>query len=208
MLARIRSDRAIGIIRTETTEQALATARAAIAGGFRMVEITYGVPRATEVIAELVRQNKSEIVLGAGTVLNAVQVAEAVQAGARFVVSPCVVAEMIDAARELEVVSIPGAFTPTEIYTAYSLGADMVKLFPAVRFGPEYLKAIRGPLPQIPIVPTAGVNTQNVREWFNAGASAVGAAGAVFDPTVIQSGDWEKVQEIARGFTHAVEAAG
>jgi 2-dehydro-3-deoxyphosphogluconate aldolase / (4S)-4-hydroxy-2-oxoglutarate aldolase len=139
--------------------------------------------------------------------LNREQVHEAVGAGARFLVSPCVLPEVIDAAQELQVAIIPGAFTPTEIYTAYSLGADIVKIFPAVRFGPEYLKAVRGPLPQIPIMPTSGVDASNVGEWFRAGAVAVGAVGSVFDAALIRKGDWNEITTRARDFMEAVRAA-
>ncbi|MDQ6860570.1 MAG: bifunctional 4-hydroxy-2-oxoglutarate aldolase/2-dehydro-3-deoxy-phosphogluconate aldolase [Verrucomicrobiota bacterium] len=204
VIARIKHDRAIAIIRTPSAEQALATAQAVIAGGFKMVEITFGVPDATGVIAELVKQNAPEILFGAGTVLTRAHVNEAVDAGAQFLVSPCVLPEVIEAARERQVTNLPGAFTPTEIYQAYSLGGDIIKLFPAVQSGPQYLKAIRGPLPDIPIVPTAGVTTANVAEWFGAGAIAVGAAGAVLDATAIAKGNWNAVRELARQFMTAV----
>src|SRR5207237_2022611 len=129
------------------------------------------------------------------------QVREAVEAGARFLVSPCVLPEVIDAAHELQVAIIPGAFTPTEIYTAYSLGADIVKIFPAVKFGPEYLRAVRGPLPQIPIMPTSGVAASNVAEWFRAGAIAVGAVSSVLEPLLIQAEDGPELAQRALGFT-------
>ena len=207
VLARIKDEGAVAIFRTATAEQAIAAAEAAIAGGFRVVEITYGVPTALDVIARLVREHGSEVLVGAGTVLTAADVNKAVDAGAQFLVSPCVLPEMIAAGRERDTVTIPGAFTPTEIYTAYSLGADLVKLFPAVRSGPEYLKAIRGPLPDIPIIPTAGVNTANAAGWISAGAVALGAAGGVFDRTAIETGEWETVTKLARDFLAAVRRA-
>jgi 2-dehydro-3-deoxyphosphogluconate aldolase/(4S)-4-hydroxy-2-oxoglutarate aldolase len=207
VVARIREEGAIAILRTATAEQAIDAAQAVIAGGFRIVEITYGVPTAPEVIARLVEDNAPELIFGAGTVLTAEQVNESVDAGAQFLVSPCVLAEMIMAGAERDVVTLPGAFTPTEIYTAYSLGADFVKLFPAVSSGPEYLKAIRGPLPEIPIIPTAGVKISNVAEWFSAGAVAVGAAGGVFDRAAIEKGDWAAITRVASEFLGAVKRA-
>lgn len=147
------------------------------------------------------------MLIGAGTILIPEQAREAVGAGARFLVSPCVLPEVIDAARELEVMMIPGAFTPTEIYNAWSLGVDIVKIFPAVRFGPEYLRAIRGPLPHIPIMPTSDVDASNVGEWFRAGAVAVGAVSSVLDPDLIRNGDWEALTKRAREFIAAVHAA-
>jgi 2-dehydro-3-deoxyphosphogluconate aldolase/(4S)-4-hydroxy-2-oxoglutarate aldolase len=207
IVGRIKSEGAVGVIRTDSTERALAAARAVVAGGFRTIEITYSFPGATDAIAKLAETNESDILLGAGTILKRQQVHEALGAGAQFLVSPCVLPEVIDAAREHRVAVIAGAFTPTEIYTAYSLGADIVKIFPAVRFGPEYLKAVRGPLPHIPIMPTSGVDASNVADWFRAGAVAVGAVSSVLDPLLIQNGEWNALTKRARDFINAVRAA-
>jgi len=207
VVARIKAEGAVAVIRTDSTERALGAARAVIAGGFRVIEITYSFAGATDAIAKLAEANESDLLIGAGTILNRQQVDQAVGAGARFLVSPCVLPDVIDAAHELQVAVIPGAFTPTEIYTAYSLGADIVKIFPAVRFGPEYLKAVRGPLPQIPIMPTSGVDASNVAEWFSAGAVAVGAVSSVLDPALIQNGEWNELANRARAFIDAVRAA-
>jgi len=202
VVKRIKTERAVAVIRTDSIERALSAADAVIAGGFRVVEITYSFADAARAIAKLAERD--ELLIGAGTILNREQVREAVEAGARFLVSPCVLPEVIDAARELDVAMIPGAFTPTEIYTAYSLGADIVKIFPAVKFGPEYLKAVRGPLPQIPIMPTSGVDASNVAEWFRAGAVAV---GRLLDPALIRNGDWKELTKRAQEFMAAVRAA-
>src|SRR5207249_4551424 len=126
---KISAERWVAVIRTDSIERALGAANAVIAGGFRVIEITYSFNGATEAIAKLSDANENDLLIGAGTILNRGQVREAVGAGARFLVSPCVLPEVIDAARELQVAIIPGAFTPTEIYTAYSLGADIVKIF-------------------------------------------------------------------------------
>src|SRR4051812_19062543 len=163
VLERIKSAGAVAIIRTATEEQAIETTRAVVVGGFKIIEITFGVPNAPDVIAALVAEDE-DLLIGAGTILTAEDVNAAVNAGAQFLVSPCVLPEMIFAAQERAVVCIPGAFTPTEIYTAHSLGADIVKLFPAVSNGPAYLKSVRGPLPEIPIMPTSGVDITNVAE--------------------------------------------
>jgi len=204
VVQRIKIEGAVAIIRTDSIERALGAADAAVKGGFRTIEITFSFPEASEAIAKLVEH--SDLLVGAGTILTRDQVQEAVDAGARFLVSPCVLAEVMDVAHELQVAIIPGAFTPTEIYTAYSLGADIVKIFPAVNFGPEYLRAVRGPLPNIPIMPTSGVDASNVAEWFRAGAVAVGAVGSVFDPALIQNGDWKELTKHARAFMDAVRA--
>ena len=207
VVARIKAERAVAVIRTDSIERALGAARAVVAGGFRAIEITYSFPGATEAIAKLSEFNDNDLLIGAGTILNRQQVHDAAGAGARFLVSPCVLPDVIDAAHELQVAIIPGAFTPTEIYTAHSLGADIVKIFPAVKFGPEYLKAVRGPLPNIPIMPTSGVDASNVAEWFRAGAVAVGAVGSVLDPALIRSGEWNELTKRAREFVEAVRAA-
>ena len=207
VIARIKTEAAVAIIRTDSIERALGAANSVIAGGFRVIEITYSFDGATEAIAKLVDANENDLLVGAGTILNRRQAHDAVGAGARFLVSPCVLPEVIDAAGELQVAIIPGAFTPTEIYTAYSLGADIVKIFPAVRFGPEYLSAIRGPLPHIPIMPTNGVDLSNVAEWFHAGAVAVGAVSSVLDPVLIRNGQWAELTKSARQFMDAVRAA-
>ena len=205
VVARIKAERAVAIIRTDRLDRVLRAAQAALAGGFRIVEITFSFPEASRAIAKLAENE--DLLLGAGTILTREQVREAVDAGARFLVSPCVLPEIIDAARDLQVAIIPGAFTPTEIYTAHTLGADIVKIFPAVKFGPDYLRAIRGPLPQIPIMPTSGVDAGNVAEWFRAGAVAVGAVGSVFDSTLIQNSDWDEITKRATEFMDAVRAA-
>lgn len=205
VVARIKSDGAVAVIRTDSLERALATARAAIAGGFRAIEITFSFSEAAAAISRIVEND--DLLIGAGTILTSEQVHDAVEAGARFLVSPCVLPEVINAARELQVAIIPGAFTPTEIYTAHTLGADIVKIFPAVKFGPDYLRAVRGPLPNIPIMPTSGVDASNVAEWFRAGAVAVGAVSSVFDPALIRKGGWDELTQRAREFMDAVRAA-
>ena len=206
IVARIKKAGAVAILRTETAERALGAAKAVIAGGFRIIEITYGVPKATGVISQLRRENRG-LLIGAGTVLTREQANDAIDAGAEFLVSPCVIPEMMEVGRERGIATIPGAFTPTEIHTAWALGADIVKIFPAVANGPDYLKALRGPLPNIPIMPTSGVNIGNVADWFRAGAVAVGAVGSVLDPALIQNGEWDALTARARDFLEAVERA-
>lgn len=205
VVARIKSEGTVAVIRTDSVVRALGAARAAIAGGFRVIEITFSFPEASTAISKLAQNN--DLLIGAGTILTREQVNEAVEAGARFLVSPCVLPDVIDAARKLRIAIIPGAFTPTEIYTAHALGADVVKIFPAVKFGLDYLRAVRGPLPNIPIMPTSGVDTPNIAEWFRAGAVAVGAVSSVFDPSLIRNGAWDELTQRARAFINAVRAA-
>lgn len=207
VVERIKTERAVAVIRTDSVELALGAAHAAIVGGFRIIEITFSFAAASRAVAQLAATEEADLLIGAGTILTREQAREAVEAGARFLVGPCVLPEVIDAARELNVAIIPGAFTPTEIYNAWSLGADIVKIFPAVRFGPEYLRAIRGPLPHIPIMPTSGVDASNVADCFRAGAVAVGAVASVFDPELIRNADWDALTDRAREFMNAVRTA-
>jgi 2-dehydro-3-deoxyphosphogluconate aldolase/(4S)-4-hydroxy-2-oxoglutarate aldolase len=206
VIRRIKELRAIAILRTETAEQALDAAKAVVSGGFRIVEVTYGVPNACGVIAELVGHDP-ELLVGAGTVLTCDQANAAIEVGAEFLVSPCLVPQLLELGRERGITTMPGAFTPTEIYTAYLLGADIVKIFPAVANGPEYLRALRGPLPQIPIIPTSGVTIENIADWFQAGAVAVGAVSGVLDPMLVRSANWDRLRIRAREFLAAVERA-
>jgi 2-dehydro-3-deoxyphosphogluconate aldolase/(4S)-4-hydroxy-2-oxoglutarate aldolase len=206
VVGRIKELGTVAILRTETAEQAISLAKAAIGGGFRIVEVTFGVPNAIDVLRQLIRENP-ELLIGAGTVLTRGEANDAIDAGAEFLVSPCVVPEMMEVGRERGIATIPGAFTPTEIQTAWSLGADIVKIFPAVAKGPEYLRALRGPLPNIPIMPTSGVNIGNVADWFRAGAVAVGAVSSVFDPELIRNGEWDTLTERAREFVDTVAKA-
>jgi 2-dehydro-3-deoxyphosphogluconate aldolase / (4S)-4-hydroxy-2-oxoglutarate aldolase len=206
VVARIKELGAVAILRTEAPEQVLSAAEAVIAAGFRIIEVTYGVPNATEVISQLVRENPT-LLIGAGTVLTRKQANDAIDSGAEFLVSPCLIPEMMEAGRQRAIAVIPGAFTPTEIYNAYSSGADIVKIFPAVANGPEYLRALRGPLPNIPIMPTSGVNISNVADWFRSGAVAVGAVSSVLDPALIRDGEWDSLTARARKFLDAVAKA-
>lgn len=205
VVKQIKTEGAVAVIRTDGISRALGAADAAVKAGFRVIEITFSFSDASKAISKLVE--KEDLLIGAGTILTREHVHEAVEAGAKFLVSPCVLPDVIEAAQEFQIAMIPGAFTPTEIYIAHSLGADIVKIFPAVKFGPEYLRAVRGPLPQIPIMPTSGVDASNVADWFRAGAVAVGAVATVFDPVLIQNGDWNELRKRGDEFIAAVKAA-
>ncbi len=205
VVERIKSERAVAVIRTDSLAHALGAANAAVSAGFRVIEITFSFHGASKAIAKLAEND--ELLVGAGTILTRDHVHEAAEAGARFLVSPCVLPEVIQAAHDLGIAMIPGALTPTEIYTAHSLGADIVKIFPAVNSGPEYLRAVRNPLPDIPIMPTSGVDTSNVADWFRAGAVAVGAVSSVFDPGLMRNGNWAELTKRAGAFLQAVRAA-
>jgi len=173
LIKRLKNARAVAVLRADGASTAITGARAIIAGGVRAIEVTMTVPDAYDVMRELTASEDDSVLLGAGTVLSGEEVDECVAAGARFIVSPTCSLEVIERARARDVVVIPGAMTPTEVLTAWNGGADLVKIFPAARLGPEYLSDLRGPLPDIPLVPTGGITDENARAYLDAGAALV-----------------------------------
>jgi 2-dehydro-3-deoxyphosphogluconate aldolase/(4S)-4-hydroxy-2-oxoglutarate aldolase len=173
--------RAIPIIRTRSTEWALAAAEVLASSGLGVIEITFTVPDAARVIERL-RRRFPEILVGAGTVTDAATADSAVDAGAQFLLSPALSPGMVASARRHGVLAVPGAYTPTEILGALDGGAELVKLFPADVGGPAYLRAVLAPLPHARILPTGGVRPENAGEWLGAGAAAVGIGSALLGP--------------------------
>jgi len=198
---------AVLVVRCETEEEAVNGIRAVLAGGIRAVEITFTVPGAPGVIRRVKHEFGETLLLGAGTVLTPEQAEDAVAAGARYLIAPNSDERVLGSARRLGVPIIPGAFTPTEIVRAWELGADAVKVFPASLGGPAYIRALRAPLPHIPLVPTGGVDERSVGEFFRAGAFAVGAGGALFDRKRLQAKDYAGMTEVARRFMAALHEA-
>ncbi|MQA75800.1 MAG: bifunctional 4-hydroxy-2-oxoglutarate aldolase/2-dehydro-3-deoxy-phosphogluconate aldolase, partial [Solirubrobacterales bacterium] len=198
--------RVIAVIRSRTMQGAISTADAIIEGGIRAVEITYSTPETPRVIAELRGRHADGVLIGAGTVRRAAEVGPAVDSGAQFIVSPGVDDQVIEEARGRAVAVIPGALTPTEIMRAVALGADAVKLFPALFGGPSLLRALREPFPEVGFVPTGGVTTGNLGEWFAAGAIAVAAGGSLCPRSDIASGRFDAIRERAARFTSAAAA--
>jgi 2-dehydro-3-deoxyphosphogluconate aldolase / (4S)-4-hydroxy-2-oxoglutarate aldolase len=207
-LAILREVGIIPVIRAESEDAALAVAEALAEAGLAVVEITMTVPNAIQVIGAVVQRYGDHVLVGAGTVITAESADRAVDAGAAFIVSPCLVPEVIDAARRAEVAVIPGALTPTEILEASRRGGDMVKVFPIQSVGgASYLRALRGPLPDIPLVPTGGVSLDNVREMFEAGAAAVGVGGELVSRDALARRDYKAIGAAARQFRAAVQSA-
>jgi 2-dehydro-3-deoxyphosphogluconate aldolase/(4S)-4-hydroxy-2-oxoglutarate aldolase len=198
---------AVLIVRLPDAETAERVAHAAIEGGFRALEITLSVPGAVDVIRRLAAQYGPQgIAVGAGTVLDGYAAYECIRAGAAFLVSPQLNPEMIRVANRYQVPTISGAFTPTEFVESAEAGADMLKLFPTENAGIPYAKSVLAPLAHLPILPAGGVTTENVAEWFAAGAAGVGVGSAVtkaWQP----DGDFRRVTTAAREFMAAVEAA-
>jgi 2-dehydro-3-deoxyphosphogluconate aldolase/(4S)-4-hydroxy-2-oxoglutarate aldolase len=196
------------VVRAEKAdERMMAAIRAVVEGGVEAVEITFSVPGAVSVIEKLKDEFGDQVLLGAGTVLNPSDAVAAVNAGARYVVSPSTNVEVVSITRRLDAAPIPGAFTPTEIVNAWNAGAEIVKVFPASVGGPAYVKALRRPLPHIPLLPTGGVTVENAADYIRAGAVALAVGGNLFDRKLIAAGDTDGIRERAAAFVEAVKMA-
>jgi 2-dehydro-3-deoxyphosphogluconate aldolase/(4S)-4-hydroxy-2-oxoglutarate aldolase len=208
VLAALRHAGIVPVIRADSADTALRIVDALIAGGIRTLEITMTVPDAIGAIKAVADRFGSSVLLGAGTVTNRALAEGSLDAGAEFLVTPCVVPDVIAVAKEREVAVLPGAMTPTEVFTAWSSGGDIVKIFPASNVGgASYLKALKGPFPQIPLCPTGGVNLQTIGEFVKAGASAVGVGGELVSKAAIDAGDYGKITELAKQYVAALSAA-
>jgi 2-dehydro-3-deoxyphosphogluconate aldolase/(4S)-4-hydroxy-2-oxoglutarate aldolase len=175
-------------------------------GGVRSMEITMTVPGAVALIRQIAPSLPSDFRLGAGTVVDAHTTAACIDAGASFIVSPVFRREVLDVCRARNVPSMPGCFSPTEILDAWDAGADIVKVFPATSVGPGYLRDLRGPLPQVKLMPTGGVTVENAAEWIRAGAVAVGVGSALLDAGSIAARDYAGIAARARRLIDGVAA--
>jgi 2-dehydro-3-deoxyphosphogluconate aldolase / (4S)-4-hydroxy-2-oxoglutarate aldolase len=206
ILRRITDAGLVAVVRAETAEAAQRTADAVLEGGCPAVEMTFTVPGAHRVIEALAaRYNPAELILGAGTVLDPETARIAILSGATYVVSPSLNVETVRLCNRYQVPVMPGAMTVREVIEAMEAGADVIKLFPGEAFGPAIIKAIKGPLPQAPLMPTGGVDLSNVGEWIKAGAVAVGAGGSLTGGA--KSGDFAAVTRTAREFIQKIKEA-
>ncbi len=176
-------------------------------GGITVAEVTFTVPDALSVIREAKRQLGDRVLLGAGTVLDAETARAAILAGAEFLVSPAVNVDVIRMARRYDKLVMPGAFTPTEILTAWEAGADIVKVFPADILGPAFFRAMRGPLPQVKLMPTGGVDLTTAGEYLKAGAVCLGVGGQLVDAKLVTTGNFDAIRDLAKQYVDAVKAA-
>lgn len=197
----------IAVIRSSRSDGLVQAAESLAAGGIEVLEFTLNTPDALRLIAEGRERLPKDVLVGAGTVLTAEDVRKAVGAGAEFIVMPGFDLEAVKAAQDLGVVVIPGAYTPTEVITAWRAGADFVKLFPASQGGPAYLRALLGPLPEVRLVPTGGVSVENAAEYIRAGAAAVGVGGKLVDRDALRDGDYRRLEAAASQLIDVVAKA-
>lgn len=194
----IFASKIIAVIRMSDAGRVFEVTEALGKGGVNVLEITMTVPGALDIIHTLAEKKPEGVLVGAGTVLDAETAAAAIWSGADFIVSPITEPGMIAACRAHDTFVAPGAFTPTEIVSAWDKGADIVKVFPATSLGPQYFRDLKGPFPQIRLMPTGGVTVENAREFIKAGASAVGIGTALVDKKAVEAGDWNALTEKAR----------
>lgn len=197
----------VAVIRAPSKESLVPITEALLAGGIPSIEVTMSTPKAIAGIEMLADRFGDTAIIGVGTVLDAATARDAIAAGARFVVSPVTDPETIATAVRYGVVSIPGAFTPTEILRAWTLGGDIIKVFPSTALGPQYFKDILAPMPQLKLTPTGGVDLKNAGDWIKAGAVCVGVGSALLPKEAVKAGQWEQVSEVARGFVQSVKTA-
>lgn len=206
-LERLHKIGLIAVIRGPSLELTLKMVEALVAGGVQGIEITYTTPNALQVVKTLDQTFGERIVLGMGTLTEPAQAQEAAQAGARFLVSPICAAELGSAMVATGMPVMIGALTPTEIYQAHRLGSDVVKIFPGAIVGPAYIKALKGPFPQIEMMPTGGVSAANVGEWFAAGVFGVGAGSELCPTAWAKDGRFTDIIQRAAEFVKAVQVA-
>jgi 2-dehydro-3-deoxyphosphogluconate aldolase/(4S)-4-hydroxy-2-oxoglutarate aldolase len=198
----------VAVLRGIDEDDIVPVARAVHEGGVRALEVTADATRCSEMIAAVDRElDDTDAVVGAGTVMDAAAARNVIEAGAEFVFAPNLNESVIEVCNRADVVSTPGVMTPTEADRAMAAGADALKMFPASTVGPGHIGALRGPLGDVPIMPTGGVSTDNVADYFAAGAFAVGAGSALVNYDAIEREDWDAVCESAAEFVTAVEDA-
>jgi 2-dehydro-3-deoxyphosphogluconate aldolase/(4S)-4-hydroxy-2-oxoglutarate aldolase len=195
----------IPVLRAHSAEQARAAVKAMLAGGVTVVEVTMTVPGAVELLRDLKREYGNDVLLGSGTVTTAAEAVATIEAGAEFVVSPSLHADVIAATKAAEKVSIPGALTPTEVISAWRAGADYVKVFPCSAMGgASYLKSLLAPFPHIQLIPTGGVTLDTAESFLRAGARALGVGSDLVNLAAVDAGRPEKITETAKAYLQVI----
>src|SRR5213593_54042 len=195
----------VAVVRSQDSQQLVDVVRALADGGVTVAEITMTVPGALDVVGEVRQALGDRVLLGAGTILDPETARAALLAGAEYIVSPTLNLDVIKLCQRYDKLVMPGAFTPTEILTAWEAGADIVKVFPADVVGPAYFKALRGPLPQIRLMPTGGVDLTTAAAFLKAGACCLGIGGQLVDPKAVAAGDFARIRDLARQYAAIVK---
>ena len=207
IIERLLNPGVIAIIRADSSEQLIQASRALLAGGISAIEITMTTPDALKVISEGRRIFGDEALFGVGSVLDVETAQAALEAGAEYVVTPVLKAQVVAHCLRIGKPVFSGSYTPTEAQTSFELGADFVKIFPADGLGPKYISAIRGPLPHLRIVPTGGVDVGTIEAFIKAGCVAVAAGSSLVSKEILKNQDWMKLQQLAADFVAAVAKA-
>src|SRR5438876_5766219 len=195
----------VAVVRSQDSQQLVEVVRALADGGVTVVEITMSVPNALDVVRQVRQALGDRVLLGAGTVLDPETARAALLAGAEYLVAPTVNLDVIRLCQRYDKLVMPGAFTPTEILNAWEAGADVVKVFPAEVVGPPFFKALRGPLPQIRLMPTGGVDLTTAASFIKAGACCLGIGGQLVDPKAVVERNFERIRELARQYVAIVQ---
>lgn len=194
----------VAIVRSQDAKQLVGVAKALADGGVRAVEITMTVPDALSVIREVHRELGDRIILGAGTILDTETGRAAILAGAEYLVSPVLNLDLIKLCNRYDKGIMPGVFSPTEILTAYEAGADVCKVFPAEVLGPAFFKAVRGPLPQVKMMPTGGVDLTTAAKFLEAGACCLGVGSQLVEPKAVADGNFDRIRDLASQYVQIV----
>lgn len=204
-LARVLDTGIVAVIRARSGDLLADVAEALLAGGIDVMEITFTVPGAVRVLERVAERMGQRVLLGAGTVLDPETARAALLAGAEFIVSPHTNLDVIRLCRRYSKLVMPGAMTPTEVVTAWQAGADIVKVFPSEITGPKYLRALHGPLPQIRLMPTGGVDLNTAADFLRCGACALGIGGSLVEKKAVETGDMTRIESLARQFVAIVK---
>lgn len=203
VVKRIMEGKIIAIIRAQNSSSLFEAVKALKEGGIECIEVTMTTPGALKLLEE-VREKEEGVLFGAGTILDPETARLCILSGAQFLVTPSLHFEIIEMAHRYDIPIIPGAFTPTEILHAWEKGAEIVKVFPASSAGPQYIKELKGPFPQIKLCPTGGVNLENIAAFFKAGATCVGVGSSLISPKLIQEAKWDELRLLAQKFQEAL----
>lgn len=206
VLEKVKELGLLAVIRGPSPELTVKMVEALVQGGVKGIEITYSTPNAEDVVKALAGKFDNTILLGMGTLTKPEQAISAKNAGAMFLVSPVCEDSLVKAMIDSGLLTMAGALTPTEVFRAYNLGVDVVKIFPGSLGGPSYVKALKGPFPYIPMMPTGGVNAANAADWFAAGVVAVGAGSESCPPQLAKEGRFSEISQNAADFVKTIQA--